>query len=148
VRLPAHGIAPSQRWEVTSSIPQIRGRTSSSFVGEEPLPRPDEKGNPAIADALSRPRAEPNPQTPQHGAFLSQTIRARRSGHRAEGACVTPFNLQSRLLGIPKGDLSRTSPGGRVAPSIAAEEKRKCSRPGPRAPRRRGSPRGEGTAVT
>ena len=53
MRLPAHEVALSQHWEVISSDPQIRGRISFSFVGEELLSRPDEKGNPPIA-ALSQ----------------------------------------------------------------------------------------------
>jgi hypothetical protein len=38
VRLPAHGVALSQHGEVISSDPQIRGRISSSFAGEELCP--------------------------------------------------------------------------------------------------------------
>jgi hypothetical protein len=114
VRVPAHGIAPLSAGRSHGAFPQIRGRISSSVVGEERLPRPGEKENPAIADSLSRPRAEPNPKTPQHGAFPSQTIRAVRSGHRAEGACVTPLILQSDLFWFLTGLGCDLGQGGRV----------------------------------
>jgi hypothetical protein len=92
------------------------------------LPGQEENGNPAIADTLSRPRAESNPQTPQHGALSSQAIRALRSGHRAEGACVTPLILHEGLLGIPDSILRMAwcwiSPNSRCTPKLSGEEPR------------------------
>jgi len=63
-------------------------------VGDGPPSGPAEDGKPAIADALSRSEPNRKRQTSQHCGFSSQAVRALRSGHRAEGACVTPFNLQ------------------------------------------------------
>ena len=56
VRLPAHEVALSHHWEVISSHPQIRGRISSSVVGEEPLPRPEEREPGDRKRSLKTPR--------------------------------------------------------------------------------------------